>query len=373
MTGGKRRSFTAVKPQEPMMCAAHTTTPAPDPGAWPRGQAVAVLGAYGHTGRFVVAELLRRGATPVLVGRDREKLDGLRALAPDAPTRLASIEDPASLDRALDGVAAVVNCAGPFLATTRPVADAALRAGIPYLDVAAEQAVTAALFDTYDDRAREAGVIIVPSVAFYGALGDLLATAALGAWPDADEITLVYGLDSWLPTLGSRLTGKSNAGQQLVYSGGKLGPFDYTPSVFPWDFPEPLGRQDASPFATADQVTLPRHVRTPEVRGVMNLVPLRDVRDPDTPAPVPADAAGRSAQTFLVEAIVRRGQETRRAVAGGQDIYAVTAPLVVEALARILDGRCTATGVVATGEAFDAPGFLRALTPDHLTRLDLPA
>lgn len=157
-----------------------------------------------------------------------------------------------------------------------------------------------------------------------------------------------------------------------MYTGGELRPFDYSEDVFPWDFPEPLGTQDASAFATADQVTLPRHVRTREVRAVMNLAPLREIRADETPAPVPADAAGRSAQTFLVEAVVRRGDETRRAVAGGRDIYAVTAPLVVEAVERLLDGRGKEPGVRAAGEAFDAADFLRALTPDHLTRLDLP-
>lgn len=344
-----------------------------DAGAWSEGRTVAVIGAYGHTGRFVVAELLRRGATPLLVGRDREKLEALHVLAPGAPVRVASTGEAASLDCALDGASAVVNCAGPFLDTALPVAEAALRAGIPYLDVAAEQAVSAALFDTYDDRARQAGVVIAPSLAFYGGLGDLLATAALGDWPDADEITLAYGLDSWHPTDGTRRTGESNAGQHLVYTGGELRPFDYSQEAFPWDFPEPLGTQDASAFATADQVTLPRHVRTPEVRAVMNLAPLHDIRADETPAPVPADADGRSAQTFLVEAVVRRGDDTRRAVAGGRDIYAVTAPLVVEALERLLDGRGAKAGVRAAGEAFDAADFLRALTPEHLTRLDLPA
>ncbi|WP_409061279.1 saccharopine dehydrogenase family protein [Streptomyces sp. SYP-A7185] len=337
------------------------------------GRTVAVVGAYGHTGRFVVAELLRRGAKPLLVGRNREKLEALGDLAPGAPVRVASTADAGSLDRALAGASAVVNCAGPFLETALPVVDAALRAGIPYLDVAAEQGVGAALFDTYDERAREAGVVVAPSLAFYGGLGDLLATAALGDWPDADEITLAYGLDSWHPTDGTRRTGESNAGQHLVYTGGELRPFDYSQDAFPWDFPQPLGTQDAAAFATADQVTLPRHVRTPEVRAVMNLAPLRDIRSADTPAPLPADAAGRSAQTFLVEAVVRRGEDTRRAVAGGRDIYAVTAPLVVEALERVLDGRGAAPGVRAAGDVFDAVDFLRALAPDHLTRLDLPA
>jgi len=33
---------------------------------------VAVYGATGHTGRFVIAELLRRGITPIAIGRNAE-------------------------------------------------------------------------------------------------------------------------------------------------------------------------------------------------------------------------------------------------------------------------------------------------------------
>ena len=43
------------------------------------GQTVAVFGAYGHTGRFVVAELLERGFVPLLSGRDTDKLRALAA------------------------------------------------------------------------------------------------------------------------------------------------------------------------------------------------------------------------------------------------------------------------------------------------------
>jgi hypothetical protein len=50
-----------------------------------------------------------------------------------------------------------------------------------------------------------------------------------------------------------------------------------------------------------------------------------------------------------------------------RDIYAFTAPLVVEAAQRILDGAAEGVGVLAPGEMFDAPDFLRALAPEHLT------
>ena len=35
---------------------------------------VAVFGATGHTGRFVIAELLRRGITPIAITRDADAL-----------------------------------------------------------------------------------------------------------------------------------------------------------------------------------------------------------------------------------------------------------------------------------------------------------
>jgi len=63
------------------------------------------------------------------------------------------------------------------------------------------------------------------------------------------------------------------------------------------------------------------------------------------------------------------GGAERRATASGLDIYAVTAPLVAEALERVLTGRTKTVGVASAGEIFDAPDFLQALAP-HIA-LDL--
>lgn len=98
---------------------------------------VTVFGAYGHTGRFVVSELRRRGLTTIISGRDEAKLNAFGDAHPECEVRAASIDDPASLERAISGAAAVINCAGPFLDTALPVVDAALRARIHYLDVTA--------------------------------------------------------------------------------------------------------------------------------------------------------------------------------------------------------------------------------------------
>jgi len=48
------------------------------------------------------------------------------------------------------------------------VIEAALRARIPYLDVAAEIEANIDTFELFADRAREGGIVVVHAMAFYG-------------------------------------------------------------------------------------------------------------------------------------------------------------------------------------------------------------
>ncbi|WP_433515261.1 saccharopine dehydrogenase family protein [Nonomuraea sp. CA-143628] len=337
------------------------------------GRNVAVFGAYGHTGRFVVAELRERGYVPLLLGRDQDKLQAMAQSGLEA--RQASVDDPASLDRALHGADAVINCAGPFATTGGPLVEAALRAGIPYVDVAAEIEANVDTFARFAERAREAGAVVVPAMAFYGGLGDLLVTTAMGDWTAADEVHVAYGLSSWHPTAGTlaagAVSGQRRGGRRVRYTGGQLEYHDDALPTLEWTFPAPLGPQNViGEFTMADVVTIPSHLAVPEVRTYMTAKAAADLFAPDASAPVAVDERGRSAQTFVVDVLVRSGGMERRVVASGQDIYAITAPLAVEAVDRILTGRTKATGVVSAGAVFDAPDFLRALSA-YLS-LDVP-
>jgi hypothetical protein len=98
---------------------------------------------------------------------------------------------------------------------------------------------------------------------------------------------------------------------------------------------------------------------------------LDDIRDASTPPPSSTDALGRSAQRFEMVVEARRGDTVRTAVARGQDIYAVSAPLVVEAAARLMRLDFARTGALALGQAFDARDFLHALAPEHMG-IELP-
>src|SRR5262245_34844500 len=127
---------------------------------------------------------------PIAIARNREAL-----AAADFPEKIdrrpATVDDADSLDRALDGAQTVIKFAGPFVDRADAVAAAAMRSKIHYLDVCAEQLAASATLEKFHEPARKAGVSVVPSVAFYGGLPDLMATAALGQWDSADSIEIL--------------------------------------------------------------------------------------------------------------------------------------------------------------------------------------
>ena len=328
---------------------------------------VAVFGATGHTGRFVATELAAHGIPSILIGRNSGRLAEYH---PTATTRTATTDDAASIDAALHGAGAVINCAGPFFDTALPVIDAAIRAGIPYLDVTAEQSTVQHIHAERDAAARAAGVAVVPAMAFFGGLGDLLATVACSDWATPDSIEIAVALDSWHPTAGTRETGRRNTAARLIVRDGRLVPLPDSALSRDWLFPAPFLTQEVVAVPLTETVLIAHHIATQSLTTYMNHTPLAELHDLATPAPVAIDDSGRSAQRFVVDVIVRNGADERRAQAMGRDIYAVTAPLVVEAALRLMQDE-QRHGVLSPGAVFDARDFLSALAPTHLA-LSLP-
>jgi hypothetical protein len=321
---------------------------------------VAVYGAAGHTARFVLAELERRGLAAVAVGRNAATLPA------GVPARVAAVDDPAALDAAFAGCAVVINCAGPFLDTARPVIEAALRAGAHYLDVTAEQASAMDVFERFDAPARAAGVAVIPAAGFYGGLADLLATALLGEDGAADALVVAVALDRWWPTAGTRLTGERNSVPRLIVADGRFAPLPLPAARSTWRFGAPHGEQEVVELPFSEVITISRHLRVRGLRAHLTQSSLDEIRDTRTPPPSAADALGRSAQRFEMVVQARQGDTLRQATARGQDIYAVSAPLVVEAAVRLMQPGFTHAGALALGQAVDASDFLRTLAPAHL-------
>ena len=128
------------------------------PGSW------MLYGAAGYTGTLIAEHAWQRGHQPLLAGRSGPAVTAL-AERLGLPCRELSLDDPAALATALAGVHLVLNAAGPFLHTATPLAEACLRAGVHYLDIGNELQAFRALYDL-DERARDAGVTIMPGAGF---------------------------------------------------------------------------------------------------------------------------------------------------------------------------------------------------------------
>jgi short subunit dehydrogenase-like uncharacterized protein len=184
-----------------------------------------VYGATGYTGRLIVEEALARGIRPVLAGRSAE---ALRAQAEPLGLawRAAALDDAAALDRALDGAAVVLHCAGPFVHTWRAVADACLRAGargrpVHYLDITGEIAVFEALA-ARGPAAAAAGVMLLPGVGFDVVPSDCLAAHLARRVPGAERLALAFRTLG-RPSRGTLATMVENLGSPgAVRRGGRI-------------------------------------------------------------------------------------------------------------------------------------------------------
>ncbi len=99
-----------------------------------------IYGANGYTGELAAREAVRRGLAPVLAGRNTEAVAALAAELGLAH-RAFPLDDEEALRAGVDGMAAVLHCAGPFVRTSRRMVDACLAARAHYLDITGEISV----------------------------------------------------------------------------------------------------------------------------------------------------------------------------------------------------------------------------------------
>ncbi|MET0190821.1 MAG: NAD(P)H-binding protein [Pseudonocardia sediminis] len=122
---------------------------------------IVLLGATGYTGARVAESLVARGATPVLAGRSRGKLDALSARLGGLETAVADVGDPASV-RALVGAGDVlVSTVGPFARFGGAAVDAAVAAGAVYLDSTGEPPFIRRVFEQYGPAAERSGAALL--------------------------------------------------------------------------------------------------------------------------------------------------------------------------------------------------------------------
>lgn len=149
-----------------------------------------IYGVSGYTGALISRMAAEKKLAHLAGGRTAAAV-AAHAQALELETRVFSLDDPVALDAALAGVTVVLNCAGPFARTARPLAEACIRVGAHYLDLAGEVPEFESL-RRFDAQARSAGVMLMPGVGFGIVPTDCLAMEAKQRLPSATHLTLAF-------------------------------------------------------------------------------------------------------------------------------------------------------------------------------------
>jgi len=179
-----------------------------------------LYGATGYTGRLIARRALARGVRPVLAGRNAAKLLPLAAEL-GLEHRVFGLSDPAAIRRGLKGVDAVAHCAGPFVRTALPMAQACIETGTAYVDITGEIEVFESLH-ALGPRAAAAGVVLLPGAGFDVVPTDCVAALLARRLPDATQLDLAFlvGGGASPGTAKTALAGAADGGR--IRAGGEI-------------------------------------------------------------------------------------------------------------------------------------------------------
>ena len=349
---------------------------------------IVVYGATGYTGRLVTAELAAAGVDLVISGRNRRKLDVLASETQgEVAVREATLDDPASLRTLLADCAVVIDCAGPFIHFGEPVLDAAVQTRTHYLDTTGEQAYMKLAFDRYGPGASDAGIAVIPAMGFDYVPGDMIASLTAKGMEELDEVSVHYCWQGFIPSRGTaRTTLEILSDPGIEWRNGVSQRADAAVNRGAYEFPAPVGRRGMIRYPAGEQITVPRHIPTRNVRTSINAsafaseriapifallarpaglamkTPLKRValaavsRLPEGPT-----IAQRDGMRSMIVCEAKRGEIERRGVITCRDVYGLTAAAISQG-ATIAAGRgFDARGALAPSQAFDPKDFLEGL------------
>ena len=166
----------------------------PEGLACAHGLSIVLFGATGYTGRLTAEALVKRGATPVLAGRNEKCLKQMaEGLGDGLETAFADVGKPETVRALLRAGDVMLSTVGPFTRWGDPAAEAAIDARAAYIDSTGEPAFIHKVFTEFGPRAKEAGIPMITAAGYDWVPGNLAAALALSeAGDQATKVQIGY-------------------------------------------------------------------------------------------------------------------------------------------------------------------------------------
>jgi short subunit dehydrogenase-like uncharacterized protein len=333
---------------------------------------VLLFGATGYTGRLTASALASRGASFIVAGRNRAKLESLATATGAAGVRVAAAGDVEALTDALRDVRVLVTCVGPFIKMGDTAVEAALRAGVHYVDSTGEGPFIRRLIDERHDDAVRAGIAMAPAMGFDEVPGDVVSSLAVHGM-DRPELALTYAVPRGpsAGTLRSSLDILTSTGRWV--QDGRPREVRACQEERWAPMPPPLGPRRGVSFPLAVGHLAPMHLELSSFRcyvtigswervGLKALVPSLRLalavpggrslieRGIERAPEGPTDEE-RAGAKFTILAEATAGDRWRNVVVTGTDVYGLTGELLAAAALRMAEDGYDRTGVLSPVQA----------------------
>lgn len=295
-----------------------------------------IYGASGYTGAMIARHAQEAGLQIIVAGRDGEKLAAM-ALKMDVAFRAFSLDDPDTIDSALEDIDVLINCAGPFMYTAKPLITAAIRQKVHYLDVAAELD-SYQFAEIFDDVAVSAGVMLLPGCGGSVVMLGCLAAHAAAEIKNPARISLALHVTGTM-SRGSAVSASENLSTEcLLRRNGQLMQREST-ELQNFDFGK--GPQACFPVTLPDVITIWKAAEIPDIETFVYLsgegFPQGNLADlPEGPTAQEREGSRYQA----VAEVMNADGDTLRMLLDTVNGYSFTALAAAEAGRRVLAGEC---------------------------------
>jgi len=176
---------------------------------------ILIYGANGYTGKLIVEKAVNSDYDITIAGRGIKSISkmGRQYNLSYLSFTLNEIKSNPKILKEFD---IMLNCAGPFSQTAKPIIDACLKSHTHYLDITGEIDIFR-LGKSYHQKAIDSKVVICPGVGFDVIPTDCLASRLNEFMPNADE--LILGFES---TAGKISPGTMATSIESLGYGGRI-------------------------------------------------------------------------------------------------------------------------------------------------------
>ncbi|MBP9924992.1 MAG: saccharopine dehydrogenase NADP-binding domain-containing protein [Cyclobacteriaceae bacterium] len=322
-----------------------------------KDRTIILYGSYGYTGKLIAKECQSKNLNVILAGRNKEALQK-QSTETGFPFEVVNVTETDALKALLTKGKIVIHCAGPFRHTAQAMADACLETKTHYTDITGEYQVFE-LLASYDQKAKEAGITIMPGTGFDVVPSDCLALHLRNRLPAATHLQLAFAMSKGGLSRGTKKSmteGMGDGGQ--IRTNGKLehlalgaksmevdfGSFKTPTLCIPWGDISTAWRSTGIPnievYTGATKSMIKNAKRTRYINWLLRMSWVKKfmLKKIDKQKPGPSDEKRESGRSFLWGKVWdEKGNtaESRLETVSGYTLTAKTAVLIAE---KILAG-----------------------------------